>query len=869
MVRATWATAAALTLATAGLAPGGEAAPTFAKKPTVKREGETVRIEFTASAPTDCAVAILDAKGKVVRRLVAGVLGSNPPAPLKADSLSQSIAWDMRDDAGKPAQGGPFKAWVALGLTARFDRLLGYRPATLGKVAGLAVGTGGELLVINTIGHMHGGHDTTVCQVFDRQGKYLRTIMPYPAGIFPEKVKGFGVLDLGEGGTYPFIHHAQNCTIYPLLRTAPGQQPVVTPDGRLVQFAWGNRTGSYMHPGLVRLLAVNVADGSSPEGSVLGPVLLTNGKADGGRLALAPDGETFYVSGLVTGYDKRHHVVYRFKWTDERPTPFAGVLNEPGADEAHLNDPRGVATDKDGTVYVADRGNNRIAVFKPDGSRLGELKVDRPEVVVVHPKTGTLYVIGGTNVNALQKFSSWKEPQPIARADLPFFKHRAYTVTLALDAAAEPPVLWLGSPAGRYARFNVLRIEDTGRDFGNPVEIVPRGAMGVGGGIDLTIDRARDEIYVQTSKYARHVRIDGRTGQETRLTVALAPKRWQEGDILTVAPDGLIYCYGCDGRAGRIARLDRSLKQIPFAGGLQTIPVEKPGMHQHAKGVAVSRTGEMYVVTEPGGSHLCRSVAVYGPDGTLTRRPLPALSEGACSVRVDNAGNIYVAEIVKPGTTNFPKAFQGKAPETPTLPEGGPGYPGWTNWYPILYGSVVKFGPEGGAVWHPKEGLQEIRYEQPRTYVNGLACGPTTGGAEANMPFRRKARVKGAIWTYPGLSPLTCPNSGIVQGLRMKGCGCGQPRFDLDKFARIFVPDAGRFRVVVLDTNANEILAFGSYGNQDSAGPRSAVPEPAIAFAWPQMVAVSDEAVYVADPVNRRIVRVKLTYAAEAACPIR
>ncbi len=861
----------ALTLLAAVLLGGAAfaAEPGFAVKPKVEKTGETVKITFTVSTTTDVAVSILDAKGKVVRHLAAGVLGKNAPAPLKADSLSQSIAWDVRDDAGKPVQGGPFKVKVALGLTARFDRLLGYKPTTLGRVAGLAVGKGGELFVVNTIGHAHGGHDTTVCQVFDRQGKYLRTIMPYPASIFPEKVKGFGVLDLGEGGAYPFIHHAQNCTIYPLMRASPGQQPVVTPDGRLVMIAWGNRTGSYMHPGLVRLLAVNTADGSSPAGNVLGPVLLKGGSLAGGRLALAPDGETFYVSGLITGRKKRHHVVYRFKWTDEKPTPFVGVLYESGADETHLNDPRGVATDKDGNVYVADRGNNRIAVFKPDGSRLGELKVDRPEVVVVHPETGALYVIGGPKVNALQKFSSWKELQPVAKAALPYFKHRAYTVTLALDAAAKQPILWLGSPAGRYARFNILRIEDKGRAFGDPVEIVPRGTTGVGGGMDLTIDRARDEIYVQTSKYSRHVRIDGRTGKETRLTVTVQPKHWPEGNIITVAPDGLIYCYATAARGGgRIARFDRSLKQIPFPGGLQNIPVEKPGMHQHAKGITVSRTGEMYVVTEPGGSHLCRSVAVYGPDGTLKRRPLLALSEGACSVRVDNAGNMYVAEIVKPGKTNFPKTFQGKMPETPTLPEGGPGYPGWTNWYPILYGSIVKFGPEGGAVWHPKEGMREIEHKPPQKYVNGLASGPTTGGEEANMPFGRAARIKGAIWMYPGLSPLTCPNSGIVQGLRMKGCGCGQPRFDLDGFARIFVPDAGRFRVVVLDTNANEILTFGSYGNQDSAGPRSAIPAPAIAFAWPQMVAASDEAVYVTDAVNRRIVRVKLTYAAEEICPI-
>jgi hypothetical protein len=61
-------------------------------------------------------------------------------------------------------------------------------------------------------------------------------------------------------------------------------------------------------------------------------------------------------------------------------------------------------------------------------------------------------------------------------------------------------------------------------------------------------------------------------------------------------------------------------------------------------------------------------------------------------------------------------------------------------------------------------------------------------------------------------------------------------------------------------------MAFGSYGNQDSAGPGSAVPKPEIAFAWPSNVGVSDEAVYVGDPVSQRITRVKLSYAAEESC---
>jgi hypothetical protein len=97
---------------------------------------------------------------------------------------------------------------------------------------------------------------------------------------------------------------------------------------------------------------------------------------------------------------------------------------------------------------------------------------------------------------------------------------------------------------------------------------------------------------------------------------------------------------------------------------------------------------------------------------------------------------------------------------------------------------------------------------------------------------------------------------------------CESPRFDVDGFGRSFFPDACQFRVGVIDTAGNEICWFGSYGNQDSAGPNSDIPTPDIPLYWPQAVAVGDDALYIGDRLNRRIVRVKLTYKAEATCLI-
>lgn len=62
----------------------------FATPPRASRSGDQVRIEFSVDRPTDVAVYIEDADGNVVRHLIAGVLGENPPEPLVPDSRSQA-----------------------------------------------------------------------------------------------------------------------------------------------------------------------------------------------------------------------------------------------------------------------------------------------------------------------------------------------------------------------------------------------------------------------------------------------------------------------------------------------------------------------------------------------------------------------------------------------------------------------------------------------------------------------------------------------------------------------------------------------------------------------------------------------------------
>jgi hypothetical protein len=101
----------------------GQAQVSFIQPPAASFQNNKLTITFEVSASIDVEAAILNAQGKIVRHLAAGVLGGtyDPPLPL-APGLSQSLEWDGFDDYYKSATGGPFKARVRLGITPEFER---------------------------------------------------------------------------------------------------------------------------------------------------------------------------------------------------------------------------------------------------------------------------------------------------------------------------------------------------------------------------------------------------------------------------------------------------------------------------------------------------------------------------------------------------------------------------------------------------------------------------------------------------------------------------------------------------------------------------------------------------------------------------
>jgi outer membrane protein assembly factor BamB len=850
-----------------------DASPTFTKKPTATKSGDKTTVTFTPNRHTDAAVTIENAKGKVIRHLAGGVLGKNSPEPLRPNSLAQSLEWDGKDDFGKPATGGPFRVRVQLGLTPRFDRFLMYNPEATGPASAVAVGPGGALYVFHPDGTANGNQGGHKVKVYDRNGKNPRVIVPFPADIDPKKVAALGNFQTDEGDLVPHVHNWQTLSFYPdnvgiRGRDMPEQScPAVDSRGRVYWLVKG--------PALVGV----DADGGIPWDSFLGPRLLPEIKdlrlagegylywSERPSLAVSSDDKYVYFAGLSRGtgdFRKARALPCVFRVDTARRGPaevFAGKLDEPGKEKGLLTTPRGLAVAK-GLLYVADAAANRVVAFKEsDGSVAGEIAVDNPQVIGVDPAGGAVYVCAytGTQTADLIKFTGLGGKE-LYRMKLPRtgMSPNAGVHRIAVDASAKPVRIWMpyiyNLPVGLHC------IEDAGDRFVDKGD--PRSKdLWAEGPRDLSVDRVRGEVYVKANG-DRTYRIDDETGE---VKDVLQLSRVSPGTVLASnlvpGPDGNLYVFTWN---KGLWRLDHTGKPLNW-NGLKTHAIAIEGMMcfqlRHLAMQPFKPVDEVYVIAnadyltgnrKDAGKFL--TLNAIGQDGKTKRTLVWQCLNGAIP-RFDAKGNIYLADLVKPVDRSYPEFFDGKLPSPDKNTGGGDRF-----WYSYMYGSIIKFPPSGGVIWHQKDLPKSCLGKPPEEVL-----------AKPKEPFKRHfaysphltGEIQGASWTRFGYSPYSAHMSGNTSHCMCEGSG-----FDVDPFGRVFFPNLGQFRIEVVDTNNNPITTFGKYGNEDSGGPRARVKKPEIPLAWPTYVAVSDRWAYVADTVNRRVVRVKLAYAAEEMCAV-
>lgn len=861
----------------------GTASPAvFASKPAIKKVNGKQHVTFSVSAPTDVEVAVLNATGKVIRHLAAGVLdGKTPPPPPLKPGLSQELTWDGKNDLGKKAEGEQFKVRVRLGLRAELEDFLAEDREWIGQLCGLATDPKGNLYVYSSLVTVHRGHSRCM-QVFSRDGKYIKTIMPAPADRPKEKLTGFNVtyrrnqrivLDVPGEHFYPRNHFGTWPEFYP---GGMGELiPYVRDDGILTITNGGTGMGRLTTDG--ECVGKDFLRGIHSVG-------LPNWRSLRGTRSLvpSPDGKFMYLSGFTAINSKTKEYmkslppgrIYRMslepgkkleKWVDfadgDKPA-FAGA----------------VGFDHEGNVMCFNAGTGKIHVLGKDGKELGKFdaiadlegKPAPPRRIFCHKRTGEIYVSyirqkGPRNRDAyvvyrkVIKFAPWKKGARKVWEHKPPNSPRSYQVGgiehTALDDSADPAVLWIGGASLAVRdRSYVHRMEDKGDRLVKTGDIIDLCRTGLIVKSRMAVHPETDTV-IFNNGYNNSGAINGLTGEKIKLPFA-------GGVDMGVGLDGNWYIQTGKGYSGPICRFDKDLKPIP-------VPGRKPGKKQPATNTMCSVYGRMGAgyctvgLTADARGRLYTmqfytwakyAVGIIGADGKpedpgrLKDDPkmkecprfksavVGPIGRAPGGVQVDFQNNVYVGSKILPAGWKVPRGFEHSR-----------------TGYCAMTGTIIKFGPQGGMISRSLgKGKVAPKDSTPVDHRWGFVS-----------PVNYKGYVTGDLKMYPGL--------GCMSGGFGDGCMCRQPMFQVDGWGRIFYPSAATCSVRIIDNEGNLIREFGHYGNIDSRGPseKSLVKKPDIPFGWPQAVGVSKTNIYVADAVNRRIVRLKKAYAAEETCEVK
>jgi DNA-binding beta-propeller fold protein YncE len=214
-------------------------------------------------------------------------------------------------------------------------------PADLhfGEVAGVAVNSKGHVFVFsrgNTTGPAYGATAAQLLE-FGPDGRYLREIgknlyaWSYAHAVRIDKHDNIWAIDKGSDMIIKF-----------------------NPEGR-VTMVFGRKK--------------EASDDAGPWKHVTPPLPAVNGQFrqptdvtwDKEESIFISDG---YINSRVAKFDKNGDWVKQW--------------GAPGSGPGEFSTPHSIASDNNGNIYVADRGNRRIQVFDHDGNVLREIKIDAP-----------------------------------------------------------------------------------------------------------------------------------------------------------------------------------------------------------------------------------------------------------------------------------------------------------------------------------------------------------------------------------------------------------------------------------------------------------------------------------------------------------
>lgn len=832
----------------------------FKTKPTAKADGDNVRIEFEVNKATDVAVEVLNEKGVAVRHVAAGLLGPFAPEPLTKDSLKQSLVWNRKDDDGKPVA-GPCKVRVGLGLgVKRLNDSAGadcrsivelpevpWEAQNVPWLRAMTVGPDGTVYLVG--GYYRNGKDGFPHIIaVDRDGNYVREVYPPPARLVPDKTPGLPVLKLADEQHVPMVDGWWNLFIGEMVNI----KTMTSTAGHLL-LSDGN---SVLKFGM---------DGSIPKDVRL-LKLPVSGRGRGFSIAASADGKDLLVSGCDVrsgGKTAPAHAVYRVALDGSGKSQVVfGAESEAGNDDKHLNSPAGLVVDAAGNVYIADYGNNRVVVVKPDGGVLRSIAADSPFDVKLDAASGAIYVLSAKRITTGS--DDYALPSAVTKFGADGRTMGSASISLTLpNVDGRVPMRYAGMVVVPGSK-SVLWVGGCSFPDGNQGHITgyTSGIVRIADDGDALKVAAADTLREATTAALRK---RGRSFFEANHAPgATAPGSvWFIG-ATTVQRDG--YRYGVaefrpkSGYYYELRRHDRDGKPAPFPAPLEgkwprfvigqaAGDGDWPSLPARMDGRFFARTlvdfqgnilVEYYNFTLRGAPAASKldpmCIDRFFPDGRVKQRDLVyGLEKGhtLSPFRVDRKGHIYLAAHVMPLGRTGPAEVEAalKAPGSDLK-----------STYTQTYGSVLKMSLSGGGFkWDGPVA------EQPPP-AGDLIRKPASAWAPQTSSTGRRTPCEGIDWLFAGIAPIA-----NHQGL----CICTHAVFDIDDHARVYVPDAYRMCINILDTEGNILLRFGRYGNQDDG-------KASLAFARPRNLEIEgQDVIRVVDPEQARATWIGLLYAAE------
>lgn len=366
--------------------------------------------------------------------------------------------------------------------------------------------------------------------------------------------------------------------------------------------------------------------------------------------------------------------------------------------------------------------------------------------------------------------------------------------------------------------------------------------------LDMTVSDETDEILLNPWKsgvLCRMVHYDGSTGKLLGSLPKFAFPIPTGNRCTNVMPytgepffswDGKYVFHDEMSNCNNIYRFFPNGTPAPWAGNDNVIQHRySAGADDRGRGFATGPDGTIYYARysdTTNGFALPHVLAKYDSNGTIQNEKLVTIYGNiGQGVRVDWKGNLYLGVRVKPYRDTVPKAIRDSVSGVFSNFNSAGTVSSTLFWGGVMYGSIVKFPPEGGKIMPD-------------------ATGNLMGGR--NIETRLSAT--NMTWLHYGASFQASHSGGVGST-----CYCYAPRFDVDRFCRVIYPDPFGNRFTALDASGNMMFQVHN---------RDLLARHNLKVGAGHAVQATDRRLYVADQINNQVVSFTWSADAEATLPV-